>query len=152
MAKLLHQFELSKLKNSTDDVIKDKSLSEGFDKIFKGVTEHIDNGVQKLPSGNEWAEKIAKLRALKGLGNKAMSVLPFAGAAYAALQGNPAMAAEELVGDVPVVGQAYEAAKPGSAGQSVEDEKIMLAEIQARKNYDAAKQARMNALKGIGQN
>lgn len=52
----------------------------------------------------------------KTLGKKAMGVLPFAGAGYAALNGDSAMAAEELAGDVPVVGQAFEAIKPTASG------------------------------------
>lgn len=147
-----YQFELSKLTNSSESNILDKTLSEGF-KPIEAATEHIDTKeVVPVLKADEWTDKIAKLRALKKFGNKAMSVLPFAGAGYAALQGDPAMAAEELAGDVPVVGQAYEAFKPEAAGQSVEDERMMLAEIQARKNYDQspAHQARLNALRGFG--
>lgn len=146
-----HQFELSKLTNSSEDVIKDKTLSQGFEPV-KSVTEHIDTkSVVPVSTGTNWAEKIANLRALKQAGKKVMSVLPFAGAGYAALNGEPAMAAEELAGDVPVVGQAYEAFKPDSAGQSPEDERMMLAEIQAQKDYEnsPARAARLAALKGF---
>lgn len=150
--KPLHQFELSKLQNSTDEVIKDKTLSEGFEPI-KDATEHIDTkSVVPVSKATDWAEKIAKLRALKQAGKKVMGMIPLAGAGYAALNGEPAMAAEELAGDVPVVGQAYEALRPEAAGQSSGDERQMLAEIQAQKNYQdsPAHLARLEALKKFG--
>jgi hypothetical protein len=144
-------------KRNSTPVIKDDSLSTKDVWKVKGGSPSVDTKqVQKLSNMDEVAKKIADFRAAKALGKKALSVLPFAGAGYAALQGDPAMAAEELAGDVPVVGQAYEAFKPEGAGQSAEDEKMMLAEIQARKNYDnspggLAAQARKEALKKIGQ-
>lgn len=147
----LRQFELSRLKNSSENVIKDKTLSEGFAPI-KNATEKIDtSSVQKQLSGNDFVEKIAKLRALKGMGQKALGVVPMLGTAYAAMSGDPAMAAEEAVGDVPFVGQAYEAIKPTDSG-NVEEEKQMIAERNARAAYDAspAHAARIRALANFG--
>lgn len=149
------QFELSKLTNSSVSNIKDKTLSEGFAPL-KNVTEHIDTrSGWTLGSPNDAAEKLAQHRAnsaMKKLGKKALSVLPFAGVGYAALQGNPAMAAEEAMGDVPVLGQAYEAFKPEIAGNR-EEERNMLNEHDARVNYDnsPAHLARLKALQGFGQ-
>lgn len=152
--KPLHQFELSKLQNSTDEVVKDHSLRDGFKDGGKfGTTEHIDTMTAlPQPKATDWTEKIAKLRALKQAGKKVMGMIPLAGAGYAALNGEPAMAAEELAGDVPVVGQAYEALRPEAAGQSSGDERQMLAEIQAQKNYQdsPAHLARLEALKKFG--
>lgn len=151
-----HQFELSKLANSSESPIKDKSLSEGFKnggRVSGSTTEHINTLARaEIPSGNDWTEKLAKLRALKGkIGGKVLGAIPFAGAGYAALQGDPAMAADELAGDVPVLGQAYEALRPEVAGNP-EEERMMLAEIQAKKDYQSspAHQARLRALQGFG--
>lgn len=166
----LHQFDISRLKNSTDEVIKDRSLSEGFKNggVVKGTApahdyqktivknvpvDRIDTRVaQPLLKGNEHAEKIARMLALKHASKKAMSVLPFAGAAYGLMSGDPAMAAEEAMGDVPVFGHAYEAFKPEDAG-NVEEERQMIAERDARVAYDKspARLARLAALKKMGQ-
>jgi hypothetical protein len=167
--RLLHQFELSRLKNSTDDVIKDKSLSEGFKNggVVRGPPQHdyhktivknvpaakIDTVGEKLPISkpSDVTDKIAAFRALKQAGKKVMGVLPFAGAGYAAMSGDPAMAAEELAGDVPFVGQAYEAFKPEVAGNP-EEERQMLAEREAMEAYQnsPAHLARLQALKRMG--
>lgn len=71
---------------------------------------------------------------LKMLGKKAAGVIPLAGAGLAALSGEPAQAAEELAGDIPVIGQAYEAIKPTESGNP-QEERLELAEDAARKNY-----------------
>jgi len=98
---------------------------------IKNTTEKIDTkGITKLSSGKDFMEKIAALRA----GKKALSALPFAGATIAALQGDPAMAAEELAGDIPVAGQIYEAFKPEAAGNAEEDRQLRV-EDRARKDY-----------------
>lgn len=154
-SKPLHQFELSKLQNSTSPVILDKTLSEGFAPI-KNATEKIDNReVQKVLSGTDFTQQLAAkraaLQAAKSGGSKLLGAIPFLGAGYAALQGDPAMAAEQLVGDVPVVGQAYEALRPESAGNP-EEERQMLAERNAQIDYDnsPARLARIKALQKIG--
>lgn len=85
------------------------------------------------------------------LGKKAAGIIPLAGAGYAALQGDPAMAAEEAAGDIPFVGQAYEAIKPTESGNP-EEERQMIAERNAKVNYQnspAAAGAKMAALKKI---
>ena len=96
---------------------------------LKGMTERIDTkSANDLVSGDAFKDKIASLT--KG-GKKAVGILPFAGAAMAALQGDPAMAAEELMEDVtgPLA-----ALKPDVAGD-VRGQNELEAEIQARKNY-----------------
>lgn len=91
--------------------------------------------------------------AFGGLKKKLMGVVPMAGAAYGLMSGDPAMAAEEAAGDIPVVGQAYEAIKPTDTG-NVEEERMMLAEDKARKAYEnspaaAAKKAALQKLRGM---
>jgi hypothetical protein len=71
---------------------------------------------------------------LKMLGKKAAGVIPLAGAGMAALSGEPAMAAEELAGDIPVIGQAYEAIKPSDSGNP-EEERQMLSDRNTQGNY-----------------
>jgi hypothetical protein len=130
--------------------------------------------VQPLKTGADFqadqiirnAQKEAKMAALGKMGDtidyskfkgaakagskKLLGAIPLLGAGYAALQGDPAMAADELAGDVPVLGQAYEALKPTDSG-NVDEERQMLAEIQAQKNYDQspAHLARLRALQGL---
>jgi hypothetical protein len=124
------------------------------DKIHTG-TQHFDTkSKQPQLSGSEFSRKIAGLTGIgKRLGKAAITALPFAGAGYAALQGDPAMAADQLTGDIPVIGQAYEALKPEEAGSSTEDRQLM-AERDALVNYNnspAAKDraARIEALKKL---
>lgn len=150
------QFELSKLTNSSQSNVLDKQLSQGFNNpTVKGVTEHINTtGIQPIKSGADFTEQIAAkraaLQAAKSGGRKLMGAIPFLGAGYAALQGDPAMAAEELAGDVPVIGQAYEALKPTDSG-NVEEERQMIAERNAQVDYNnsPAHLAKMKALQGI---
>lgn len=168
----MRQFELSRLKNSTDDVIKDKSLSEGFkNPVVKNVTDKIDTkAVQKTISGTDFVEKIAALRAAKQAGKKLMGAVPLLGAGYAALSGDPAMAAEELAGDavdlaptlatklgssvvagpVGIAALGLDAIKPTPTG-NVEEERQMIAERDAQVNYNnsPAHLARLKALQGM---
>lgn len=149
--KLTHQFEISKLKNATqDEVIKDRTLSQGFPPI-KNATDHINTKeVVQQVGGNDFVEKIAKLRALKQAGKKMMGIVPFAGTAYGLMSGDPAMAAEEAAGDVPVAGQIYEAVRPSDSG-NVEEERQMIAERNAQADYaqSPAHLARLRALQGL---
>lgn len=151
--KQLYQYQLSQLKNSTkDNVIKDRQLSEGFrNNVVKGVTDKVDNGIQVVGKTSDVMEKIAQHRALRQAGKKVMGILPFAGAMYGLASGDPAMAAEEVAGDVPILGQAYEAIKPTDTG-NVEEERQMIAERDARAAYDQspAHLARLKALQKIG--
>jgi hypothetical protein len=134
------------------------------------VNKTIDNSPQKIKSGADFmadqiirdSEREAKMAALGKIGDtidyskfkkgarKMMGAVPLLGAGYAALSGEPAMAAEELAGDVPVLGQAYEAIKPTESGNP-EEERMMLAESQALKDYanSPAAKARRLALQGI---
>lgn len=82
------------------------------------------------------------------LGKKALSVIPGVGAIAGLASGEPAMAAEEAVGDIPLIGQGYEAIKSESAGMSPEEEDMMLADIQAKKNYANSPAARARKLLG----
>jgi DNA polymerase/3'-5' exonuclease PolX len=148
------QFELSNLKNSTKDVILDKQLSQGFNNpVVKGVTDKINTKeIQNKISGSDF---MAKINALKGMGSQAgkkvLGAIPLIGAATTfATTGDASAAAEEIPGDIPFLGQAYEAIRPETAGD-VEGEKTLLAEIEAYKNYknSPAHQARLQALKNV---
>jgi hypothetical protein len=116
-------------------------LGDDLSKLNTGKSITVKNAASNIPFSS----------LSKKLGKKALSVLPFAGAAYGLASGDPAMAAEEAAGDIPVIGQAYEALKPESAGQSVEDEKMMLAEDAARKSYanSPAAEAKKEALRKL---
>jgi hypothetical protein len=115
---------------------------------FKGATEKIDtNSALKTIGGADFKSKIQALLK-SNAGKKMIGALPLAGAGMAALSGEPAMAADELAGDIPVVGQVYEAARSDDAGQSSGDERMMLAEDQARKAY-ASSPARLAKIKAM---
>lgn len=73
--------------------------------------------------------------------------LPLAGTAMAISSGDASAAAEELPGEIPFIGQAYEAIKPGNAGDSMDD-RTMIAERDASANY-AKSGARKDALNKI---
>jgi hypothetical protein len=91
--KLTHQFQLNQLKNSTEDVIKDKTLSQGLNSTIKGVTEHIDNTPQVPISGGDWMQKIANLRAAKMVGKKVLGAVPVLGGIANAVMSQDASAA-----------------------------------------------------------
>lgn len=100
------------------------------------LKEATVTGVSDLGSQDKLPDAAKQVGAGKfgKLSKKVAGIIPFAGAGMAALSGDPAMAAEELAGDVPVAGQIYEAIKPSDSG-NVEEEKTMIAEDRARKNY-----------------
>lgn len=120
-------------------------VKEAVTRISSGTDKIDTKGITKVISGSDFQSKIQSL--LKGGGKKALGVLPMAGAIGAALQGDPAMAAEELVMDLPGV----EAIRSESAGMSPEDERMMLAEIDAQKAYDKSP-ARMDRLRALMSN
>lgn len=132
------------------------------------------NQVQKIKSGADFmaeqtirqAERDAKRAALgkvvdagntldygafRKAGKKFMGAVPLLGAGYAALQGDPAMAAEELAQDaMGPAGMAYEAIRPSDSG-NVAEERQMLAERDAQVNYQnsPAHLAKLKALQGL---
>lgn len=118
-------------------------FGDSLDKLNAGQSLSLAGGTVSPNLKN-----MAKTSALKQLGKKIAGIIPFAGAAYGALSGDPAMAAEEAVGDIPVFGQSYEAIKPKSAGESPEVENQMLREHSARKRYEKSP-ARLNKLKAL---
>jgi hypothetical protein len=83
----------------------------------------------------------------KKMGKKVAGVVPLLGTAYGLMSGDPAMAAEEAAGDIPFIGQAYEAIKPSEPGNP-EEERMMLAEDKARKAYkeSPARMAKLQAM------
>lgn len=85
---------------------------------------------------------------------RALGIVPGVGAGIAALQGDPAMAAEELAQDaMGPAGLAYEAIRPTESGNP-EEEAQMLAERDAMEDYEtspagqAAKFAKIKSLLG----
>lgn len=160
--KLKYLRDLEKLKASdiksedyTSPLDKDSIAIKGTPAIpekvtkIKGMTQHIDTkSSNPLLKSEDFKSKIESLLKSKA-GKKVAGMIPLAGAGMAALSGDPAMAAEELAGDIPVAGQIYEAIKPSESGNP-EEERQMLAEDQARKNYDKspARMAKLKALMG----
>jgi hypothetical protein len=157
----LEKLKASKIKSDdyssplSDDVMKVKgdSVADEVATKIKGMTQKIDTkGIAPVISGDEFAAKIAALRAAKGAGKKALAALPFVGAGMAALSGDPAMAAEELAQDaMGPAGIAMEALKSEDAG-NVEEEKQMLAERRAKtkyKNSPAAVDARFQRIRNM---
>jgi hypothetical protein len=138
----------SDLDNEVTRVVGSAPTPESVTKI-KNATQKIDTkGIAPIISGGDFMDKIASLRAAKAMGKKALGILPLAGTAYGLMSGNPAMAAEEAAGDIPIMGQAYEAIKPSESGNP-EEEREMLAERQGAVDYrksQASADARRAAL------
>lgn len=135
------------------DIMKVKGSTPVKDAVTRisGSTDKIDTkGIAKVISGSDFQSKIQSL--LKGGGKKALGALPLVGAGMALASGEPAMAAEELAEDIVGLGPGLvaRAAAPGSAGISPEDERMMLAEIDAQKAYDKSP-ARMDRLRNLMQ-
>jgi hypothetical protein len=107
----------------------------------------MGDDLQKLNAGG--AMKIASDSSPKFgiLKKKMMGAVPLLGTAYGLMSGDPAMASEEAAGDIPVIGQAYEAIKPAESGNP-EEERMMLAEDKARKAYkeSPARMAKLQAM------
>lgn len=70
----------------------------------------------------------------KKMGKKVAVGVPLLGTAYGLMSGDPAMASEEAAGDIPVIGQAYEAIKPSDSGNP-EEERQMLSDRNTQGNY-----------------
>ena len=150
---------LNKLKNDRISQLEEQ-YGDDLNKLNKGKTVTVSGGTL---SGTEIDQTglpdMAKQKGLgkegifKKLGKKVAGVIPLAGTAYGFASGDPAMAAEEAAGDIPVLGQAYEAIKPEMAGNP-EEERMMLAEDKARKAYSQspaavdAKEAALKKLRG----
>jgi hypothetical protein len=128
-----------------------QNLNLGKDvKVSGGTLSGTEIDQAGLPDMSK-QKGLGKEGIFKRLGKKVAGVIPLAGAAYGLASGDPAMAAEEAAGDIPVIGQAYEAIKPEMAGNP-EEERMMLAEDKARKAYSqspAAMDAKESALKKL---
>ena len=132
--------------------IKDTSLSTKDSWSVRGGPDKIDTReFAKVKSGSDWQKEILEKLAEKRASKKALSIIPGMGVAAGLMSGDPAMAAEEALGDVPVIGQAYEAIRPDSVGMSGEEENMELAEDKARKAYrnSPAAEARRLALSKV---
>ncbi len=136
--------QMSRLKKMFNDKVKQldteygdtlSKLNLGQDvKVSGGTTTGMELNQSKLPDVSK-QKGLGKESLLKRLGKKVAGIIPLAGTAYGLASGDPAMAAEEAAGDIPFLGQTYEAIKPESAGDP-EQERMMLAEIKARKAYE----------------
>lgn len=136
--------QLSRLKKMFNDRVNQLDTEQGdmLSKLNRGQNVKVSGGTSsglelnqsKLP---DMAKKVGlgKESLFKRLGKKAAGIIPLAGTAYGLMSGDPAMAAEEVAGDIPLLGQAYEAIKPEMAGDP-EEERMMIAEIKARKAYE----------------
>lgn len=132
------------------DSNKAQPITSGADFMAKQIIGQAERDAKRAALGKVAGDTLDYSQWLKKGSKKLMGAVPLLGAGYAALQGDPAMAAEELAGDVPVVGQAYEAIRPESAGNP-EEERQMLAERDAQVNYQnsPAHLARMKVLQGL---
>lgn len=128
-----------------DQIIRDAVRQ---DAIKAAASNTLDYGQLR----KEFADK-AKLAARTG-GRKLLGAIPLLGAGYAALSGEPAMAAEELAGDVPVLGQVYEAIKPTPTGpaEGSLDARIENGTLTDEDKIALQQQARIKALQNIGRN
>lgn len=97
--RIKNKFELSRLKNMVgdrDDIIKDKSLSEGFKNggLVEDTTQIIDTvgPIADQLTGSTWAQKIAANTGAAGKAARAMAASPIAKKAALALGGPAAMA------------------------------------------------------------
>lgn len=125
------------------DILKVKGGSTGADLTepitrIKNTTEKIQTKVpQKLLSGDEFTEKIARLRALKKAAKSGLKALPIVGS-VASLAMNP----EDASAAIPGLDSAE------SVGESPEQEDMMLSETKARMDYEdsPAKRDRKAAL------
>lgn len=147
MRDMLNAKKQSLMSEMGDDLQK---LNMGESVGVKNATfSGADLDQSKLPDAAK-QKGLGKLGMFKNLGKKVAGVIPLAGVGMAALSGDPAMAAEEAAGDLPFVGQAYEAFKPETAGNA-EEEQMMLAERQAMEDYknSPAAKAKQEALKKL---
>lgn len=119
--------------------------------IANHVTDSADtlsNVIGKIKSKGGTALRMMNTPGIK----KVLGILPMAGAGMAALNGDPAMAAEELAQDATgPVGAFYDAVKPDVAGNP-EDDAMMQAESDAYQNYQnspASQNARFQKLKSL---
>jgi hypothetical protein len=134
--KITHQYQLNQLANDTSDVIKDKTLSQGFNKTISGVTENIGNAAQPLIGGNDFVKKIADLRAAKMMGKKVLGAVPVLGGLASAAMSGDASAA------VPGLDQESLGPAPGSLDSRIENGTL----TDEDKN-----QMRLEALQRMGQ-
>lgn len=121
---LYHQKDLE-LQKAGGTIEQRQMMRDMLNKKKESLIAEMGDDLQKL--------NIGKQIPIKQGFKKLAGIIPLAGAGMAALSGEPAMAAEELAQDV--AGPIGEALRSESAGMSSADERQMLAEANARKNY-----------------
>ena len=131
------------LTSGADFAAKQAARSQAVKQVANSAENVLDYGQFR----KEFADKARQI-ARTPVAKNALSILPFAGAAYGALSGDPAMAAEELAQDAAgPAGLAYEAIKPVTTGPAAGslDERIEKGTLT-----DEDKQSlRMQALKQL---
>jgi hypothetical protein len=110
----------------------------------KGHHARIPNLRDADSFGTGALKSMLKSGTFKGIAH----TLPVAGTALALASGDANAAMEEAPGDIPGVGQVYDAVRSEPAG-SAEDDKQMIAERNASANYNKSP-ARLDALKKLG--
>jgi hypothetical protein len=128
---LYQDYDLKMRKSGADDIQRQKLRDMMNAKKEKLITERGDD-LQKLNIG----KSINLGKTGKLIGKKVLGAVPLIGGIASALESGDASAA------IPLLDEAE------SAGMSAEDEDMMLAEIQAKKNY-ANSPARMTKLKSL---
>lgn len=119
-----------------EKIIAKNALTDGtnpgtINKLSKLAGEAV---LEKLPAfGAKTLDAVQKVANNPGV----KKAVPFLGTAMGLANGSTAEAAEGALGDVPVVGQAYEALRSDDAGSSTDD-RMMIAEREAAKNYNSS--------------
>ena len=133
--RITHQYQLNQLANDTSDVIKDKTLSQGFNKTIKGVTENVADVAQPLIGGDDFIRKIANLRAAKMMGKKVLSALPLVGG----------LASAAMTGDASAAVPVLDSAESLGPEKGTLDHRLEMGQL----TDEDKQQLRMNALKGM---
>lgn len=134
-----------------EKIIAKNTLTDGInpgtiDKFSKIATEY---GMEKLPAVGakivDGANKLANSKVAKAL--------PFIGTGLGLLTGDADAAVDGAMGDVPVAGQIYDAVKPESAGDAMDD-RMMRNEVRALDNYknSPARQDKNKMMEVVSQN
>lgn len=144
-ASMQQRQQLRDMMNAKKDALISE-MGDDLQKLNRGTGINVGGGtISKIKDvAGEGFDAAKKADIIKMVGKKAMGMIPVGGVIAGAMSGDPAMAAEEAVMDIP----GAEAIRSESAGMSPEDEAMMLAEDKARKAY-AQSPARMARLKNI---
>jgi hypothetical protein len=127
---LYHEKDLELRKVGGSDMQRQQMRDMLNEKKSRLIAEMGDD-LQKLNVGESMKIAGAAPSPFSGLKKKLLGAVPFAGAAYGLASGDPAMAAEQAMGDIPVIGQGLEAIAPSESGNPAE-ERAMLKQRAAK--------------------